>query len=125
MIEIRTMARRAGMRVTLIDHIHAQDFLATVIPAAQRLCAQHDRIEFLVLDVRRFAGWSGAGTFAAQIRFLRAFGRNVERVAILGPRAWHGALPAVAGLFVAAEVRNFMPGQGAQLRRWLRAPRRR
>ncbi len=120
MIDIKTGASRPWMRVTLIDRIHACDFSDTVVPAAQRLRERDGRIEYLVLDVRRFHGWTGGGTFAAQIRFLHAFGRNVERVAVLGPRAWSGAVPAIAALFVAAEVRSFTPGQGGLLRRWLR-----
>lgn len=123
MIEIKTAARRAALRVTLIDRIHARDFEETVTPAAERLRERYGRIEFMILDVRRFHGWDGTGTFAAQIRFLRAFGRSVERVAVLGSRAWHGAVPAIAALFVAAEVRSFAPGQGWLLRRWLRRRR--
>ncbi len=88
MIDIRLNSRRAIMRVSLIDRIQAQDFSEAVAPAAERLRARHGRIEFLILDVRRFHGWGAGGTFAAQIRFLRCFGRSVERVAVFGSRAW-------------------------------------
>ena len=77
MIDIRLNSRRAIMRVSLIDRIQAQDFSEAVAPAAERLRARHGRIEFLILDVRRFHGWGAGGTFAAQIRFLRCFGRSV------------------------------------------------
>ncbi len=120
MIEIKAGVSRPWMRVTLIGRIHACDFSDTVMPAAERLRERDGRIGYLVLDVRRFHGWSGGGTFAAQIRFLHAFGRSVERVAVFGPPAWSGAVPAIAALFVAAEVRSFTPGQGGVLRRWLR-----
>ncbi len=123
MIKIRTGVRRAWMRVTLIERIHAQDFIETVMPAAQRLHEQHGRIELLLLDVRSFQGWTGSGAFAAQSCFLRVFGRSIGRVAVFGSRAWKGAVPAIAQLFVAAEVRSFLPGQGWLLRRWLRTLR--
>ena len=80
--------------------------------------------QLLILDVRRFHGWGAGGTFAAQIRFLRCFGRSVERVAVFGSRAWNGATPAIAALFVAAEVRSFAPGQGWLMRRWMRVRKR-
>jgi len=125
MIDVKINPRRALMRVRLIDRIQAGDFTDAVTPAAERLCARHGRIEVLILDVRRFHGWGPVGTFAAQIRFLKGFGRGIERVAVLGPHAWRGAVPAIAAIFVAAEVRNFVPGQAWLMRRWLRLrPRR-
>lgn len=120
MVNIRLSSRRAIMRVRLIDRLQAGDFRDVVTPAAHRLRERHGQIAFLILDVRRFDGWGAVGAFAAQIRFLRSFGRDIARVAILGPRAWVGALPAIAALFVSAEVRSFTPEQGMQLRDWLR-----
>lgn len=123
MIAVKSAMHRACMRVTLIDRIHSRDFIESVTPAAQHLCDRHGSIRLLLLDVRRFHGWEGGGTFATQIRFLHAFGRRVERVAVLGPRAWHGVVPVIAALFVVAEVRSFAPGQGWLLRRWVRTGR--
>ena len=120
MIDIRLNSRRAIMRVRLIDRLQAGDFNDTVMPAAERLRARHGQIAFLIIDVRRFNGWGAVGAFAAQIRFLRHFGRDILRVAVLGPRSWTGAIPAIAALFVSAEVRSFTPAQGIQLRDWIR-----
>lgn len=120
MIDVKTSPRRALLRVRLIDRIRAQDFTGVLMPAARRVHARHGRIEILILDVRRFDGWGAAGAFAAQIHFLRCFGHSIERVAVLGSRAWSGVVPAIAALFVAAEVRTFVPGQAWLLRRWLR-----
>jgi hypothetical protein len=120
MIVIRSSARRALMFVRLIQHIQADDFVLGVIPAMERLCEREGRVACLVIDVREFQGWGALGAFAAQIRFLRSYGRRVERVAVLGSRSWTGAVPAIAALFVAAEVRCFVPGEGRALRAWLR-----
>jgi hypothetical protein len=121
MITTRHSARRAILRVRLIEHIQAADFTEIVTPAAEELRRRHGRIDFLVIDVRRFAGWGALGAFTAQIRFLRGCGRSIARVAVLGPRAWAGAVPAIARLFVAAEVRAFTPCEGRRLRAWIRA----
>ena len=121
MIQVRSSARRALLRVRLIDRIEASDFTGTVTPAFQRLLARHQRIELMVLDVRRFAGWGEPDTFDAQICFLRACGRATARVAVLGCDAWRGAVPAIAALFVEAEVRAFTPAEGIRLRDWMRA----
>jgi len=121
MISVRSSSRRAILRVRLIDRIQAEDFSASVTPVAEALRERHGRIEFLIIDVRRFCGWGSVGAFAAQIRFLRRCGRAIARVAVLGPRAWAGAVPAVAALFVEAEVRAFTPAEGARLRDWIRA----
>jgi hypothetical protein len=123
MIEVKISPRRALMRVSLIDRIQAQDFTDTVTPAAERMRARHGSIAVLLLDVRRFQGWGACGAFAAQNHFLRRFGRSVERVAVLGPGAWRGIVPAIGALFVVAEVRSFAPGQAWLLRRWLRSRR--
>ena len=124
MINIKLSPRRAIMRVRLIDRIHAHDFSATVMPAAERLQDRHGGIDLLILDVRYFHGWGAVGTFAEQIRFLRRFGRNIARVAVFGSAAWAGSIPAIAGLFVASEIRCFTPADGAELRAWLRAATR-
>lgn len=121
MIHVRSSTCRALLRVRLIDRIEAQDFDAVVVPVFERLLARHERIELLVLDVRRFAGWGDAATFDAQIRFLKTCGRATARVAVLGCHAWRGAVPAIAALFVEAEVRAFTPAQGLRLREWIRA----
>jgi hypothetical protein len=121
MITLRHSTRRAILRVRLIDRIQARDFTETVTPVVESLCLRHGRIDFLVIDVRRFAGWGALGAFAAQIRFLRRCGRSIARVAVLGPRAWAGAVPAIARLFVVAEVRAFTPREGRGLREWIRA----
>lgn len=121
MIHIRSSSCRALLRVRLIDRIDARDFNDTVMPAFEKLLARYGRIELLVLDVRHFAGWGDAATFEAQIRFLKTCGRETARVAVLGCRAWRGAVPAIAALFVAADVRAFTPEQGLRLRDWIRA----
>ena len=121
MIHVRSSARRALLRVRLVDRIEAGDFIDVVMPVYERLLARHERIELLVLDVRRFAGWGDAGTFDAQIRFLKGCGRATARVAVLGCCAWRGAVPAIAALFVEAEVRAFTPEHGQRLREWIRA----
>jgi hypothetical protein len=121
MIHVRSSSCRALLRVRLIDRIEARDFNDIVLPAFERLLARHERIELLVLDVRRFAGWGDAATFDAQIRFLQSCGRATARVAVLGCRAWRGAVPAIAALFVEADVRAFTPEHGLRLRDWIRA----
>lgn len=121
MITLRHSTRRAILRVRLIDRIQAPDFTEVVTPAVEALLARHGRVDFLVIDVRRFAGWGALGAFAAQVRFLRGCGRAIARVAVLGPRGWAGAVPAIARLFVTAEVRAFTPGEGRRLRDWIRA----
>jgi hypothetical protein len=121
MIHVRSSSCRALLRVRLIDRIDARDFNQIVMPAFERLLARHGQVEMLVLDVRHFEGWGDAATFDAQIRFLKTCGRSTARVAVLGCRAWRGAVPAIAALFVVAEVRAFTPEQGVRLRDWIRS----
>lgn len=121
MIHVRSSSCRALLRVRLIDRIDARDFNDIVMPAFECLLARYGQVEMLVLDVRYFEGWGDAATFEAQVRFLKTCGRETVRVAVLGCRAWRGAVPAIAALFVAAEVRAFTPEQGTRLRDWIRA----
>lgn len=120
MLDVRSSPRRGVLRVRFLDTLASEDFTATVQPPAAALCARHGCIRLLILDVRRFGGWSGLATFAAQIRFLRSFSRQIERVAVIGPPAWRGVVPALERLFVVAEIRCFAPGMVWELRAWLR-----
>jgi hypothetical protein len=120
MISVKLSSRRAIMRVSLIDRIDSRDFQDAVTPAVERMQAHHGGVELMILDVRHFAGWGDVGTFAEQIRFLRRFGRSFARVAVMGSAAWAGAVPAIAALFVASEIRSYTPQQGRELRAWMR-----
>ena len=121
MIHARHARRRAILSVRLQDRLVATDFRERAGPAAEALQSRHGRIELLVLDVRRFAGWGEPGAFAEQIRFLRRHGRAVSRVAVVGNPAWTAAVPAIEALFVEAEVR-VLGEKGRGLRQWLRRP---
>jgi len=123
MIVVRSSARRALLFVRLVHHIQAEDFALGVMPAVEQLCVREGRIACLLIDVREFHGWGAVGAFAAQIRFLRTYGRRVERVALIGAPSWAGVIPAISALFVVAEIRCFVPGEGRVLRAWLRSPR--
>ena len=121
MMDVRSFARRAVMRVRFIGQIQASDFSQLATPTAERINQRFGGIEVLILDVRLLSGWEALTAFAEQIRFLRRFGRMVRRVAVLGNQGWRGAAPALAALFVEAEIRCFLPGENAALRRWIRS----
>ena len=120
MISIRLDVERALLRVRFLGILQASDFRRSVTPAFEELRVRCGGIRLLLLDVRRFDGWGGVGTFAEQIAFLRRYGRDVARIAVLGPDAWRGVLPAIGALFVVAEVRAFTPRDTVRLRQWLR-----
>lgn len=118
MIHVRISTRRAILYLGLIDHAEAADFTGSVAPAVARLRQRGGDIDFLILDMRRFAGWAPGGALAAQAALWRRSG--VRRVAVLGSRAWAGVLPSLVPWFAGAEVRAFTPREAPLLRRWIR-----
>ncbi len=69
-----------------------------------------------------FPGWDDFRAFASHLRFVRDHHRQVARVAIVSDSSAFKALPAVAGLFVQAEVRHFRPDAEDKARQWLATP---
>ncbi|MBP7242893.1 STAS/SEC14 domain-containing protein [Amaricoccus sp.] len=97
------------------------DFAALDRRFEARAAADGGRIN-LVVNAPTFPGWADFSGFLAHLDFVRTHQARVEKVALVSDSRLLDAAPAVARLFVSAEIRHF-PGDGlAAAQAWIAAP---
>jgi hypothetical protein len=71
-----------------------------------------------VVVTDEFPGWDDFAAFAAHFRFVREHHSKIRRVALVTSSRFLAALPAMAGIFVDAEVKQFPPNQRTMALAW-------
>lgn len=86
-----------------------------------RAAADGGRIN-LVIHAPAFPGWADFASFLAHLDFVRTHRSRVEKIALASDSAILDAAPAVARLFVAAEIRHFPAAELDAALAWIAAP---
>ena len=86
--------------------LRIQDF-DDLAATADSWIASHGSLQGLVIHAREFPGWENFGSFLSHLRFVRDHHRHVNRIAFAADTKLSNVLPAVAELFVQAEVKSF------------------
>ena len=95
----------------------AKEDYGQFVPTIERLVKQHGKIRMLV-DMHDFHGWSAGGLWE-DIKFDLKHFRDIERLAIVGDKAWERGMAAFCKPFTAAKVRYFERSKIDQARSWL------
>jgi len=104
------------LEIELTGRLQKEDY-GRFVPTVERLVKQHGKIRMLV-EMHDFHGWS-AGALWEDIKFdLRHFG-DIERLAIVGEKAWERGMAAFCRPFTTAKVRYFERSAMDQARGWL------
>jgi len=104
------------LEIELTGRLQEEDY-GRFVPTVERLVKQHGKIRMLV-EMHDFHGWS-AGALWEDIKFdLRHFG-DIERLAIVGEKAWERGMAAFCRPFTTAKVRYFERSAMDQARGWL------
>ena len=88
------------------DELEAADF-SRVAAEVDPYIDEVGGLKGLVVVAEEFPGWDDFAAFAAHFRFVRDHHAKVRRVALVTSSRFLSALPRLAGLFVAAEVKRF------------------
>jgi SpoIIAA-like len=86
--------------------LRAQDFDALAM-AADAWIEAHGDLQGLVIHVREFPGWENMGSMLRHLRFVRDHQRHVKRIAFAADSKLAGIAPALADVFIKAEVKSF------------------
>ena len=105
------------MHVT--GEVSAEDYHCFV-PAFERLVQQHGKLRVLFV-MRDFHGWEAGGLWQ-DIKFDAKHFAHVERIAMIGDRAWQKGLARFCKPFTTAKIRYFTPDQTGAAREWLGLP---
>jgi len=77
----------------------------------------HD-LSGLVIHAREFPGWGTIGSFLRHVQFIRRHKRGLRRVALCMDGKFAKLAPALAEIFVAAEIRHFAYAELEQASDW-------
>jgi hypothetical protein len=101
------LIRESGVIVVEVKQaLRAQDF-EELASAADAWIEAHGDLQGLVIHAREFPGWENFASFLRHVRFVRDHHRHVKRIAFAADTKLTNVLPAIAELFVHAEVKNF------------------
>lgn len=81
---------------------------------------EHGSLQGILIDAESFPGWQDFSSMLSHLRFVRNHHEKVKRVAAVTDNSFIAILPAVAGHFVAAEVRHFSYQERDKALNWLK-----
>ena len=89
------------------------------MPEVERLIKQHGRIRML-FDMHDFHGWK-AGALWEDTKFAFKHYSDLERLAVVGEKAWEQGMAAFCRPFTKAELRYFDRSEADKADEWIRA----
>jgi hypothetical protein len=105
------------LEVHVSDKLTKEDY-ERFTPEAERAIGEHGKIRVL-LEMHDFHGWKTAALWEDMKFGLHHF-KDVERLAIIGEKAWEHGMAAFCRPFTTAEVRYFDRSEAEAGRRWIR-----
>jgi SpoIIAA-like len=101
------LIRDTGVIVVEVKQaLRAQDFDDLAF-AADSWIEAHGTLQGLVIHASEFPGWENFGSFLRHVRFVRDHQRHVNRIAFAADSKLAHIAPAIAELFIHAEVKSF------------------
>jgi hypothetical protein len=87
------------------------------VPEVDRLITQHGKIRVL-FDMIDFHGWTARAVWE-DLKFAVAHFRDIERLAVVGDKAWEHGMAVFCRPFTKAEMRYFDRGEEDEARAWI------
>jgi hypothetical protein len=117
--EIDLEERSNGKIVTLVfkDKLDKEDY-ELFVPQLEGLMDEGSKIRLLV-ELKDFRGWS-FGALWEDTKFSIKHLRDIERLAIVGDKAWEKGMTVFTKPFTSAKVRYFDESEAETARKWIR-----
>ncbi len=96
-----------------------QDDYDQLVPAWRRVIARHGCMR-LLLVMEDFHGWD-LGAAWDDLRFETTHASKIERVAMVGEKAWQKWMIKIGRIFARETVKYFDASKRAEAERWVRA----
>lgn len=87
------------------------------VPEFERLVKEHGKLRVL-FDMTAFHGWE-AGAVWEDIKFDVKHFSDIERLAMVGDKAWEHGMAVFCKPFTTAQIRYFDHTEEAEARQWL------
>jgi SpoIIAA-like len=106
------------LAIKLTGKLTKEDY-ACFIPEVERLVKQHGKLRMLV-QMHDFQGWT-AGALWQDIKFDLKHFRDIERIALVGDKAWERGMEAFCKPFTTATIRYFDRSEADKAEAWIHA----
>ncbi len=104
------------VRVTVSGKLTTEDY-ELFVPEVERLIEEHGKIRIL-FEMDDFHGWK-LGALWEDLKFDLKHFHDIERLAMIGDKAWEHGMATFCRPFTKAKIRYFEKGQEEQARQWL------
>lgn len=104
------------VEVTVSGKLTKDDY-EQFVPVIERRIAEHGKVRILV-RMHDFHGWD-AGALWDDLRFDARHFNDIERLAIVGDKAWEHGMALFCKPFTTAEIRYFEREHEDEARTWL------
>ena len=115
-VELKPEAEGKILHVRLSDKLAREDY-ESLMPAFERLIEQHGKLRIL-LEMDEFHGWT-AGALWEDIKLDFKHFNDVERIAMVGDKAWQKGMSVFCKPFTTATIRYFEHSQIGEAREWI------
>ncbi len=115
-VELHEEAGGKILTIALSGKLAKEDY-AHFAPEVERLVREHGKLRMLV-KMRDFHGWS-AGALWEDIKFDVKHFRDIERLAIVGERAWEHGMAVFCKPFTTAKIRYFDVSEASAAEAWI------
>jgi hypothetical protein len=117
-VELHEEAAGKVLVIKLTDKLTTEDY-EYLIPEVERRIAQHGKLRMLV-EMHDFHGWT-AGALWQDLKFDLKHFRDIERLALVGEKAWEHGMAVFCKPFTSATIRYFDRSEANQAETWIRA----
>ena len=118
MLGYRLEPRNGVVILTPRGRLDASDF-ASLALTVDPWIEDHGKLRGILIDANSLPRWDDVGAMRAHLRFVRSHHRAVARVAIVTDLPLLEALPAIARLFIGADVRRYAQRERRAALAWL------
>ncbi len=104
------------VRVSVSQKLTSEDY-ELFVPEIEQLIKEHGKIRVL-FEMRDFHGWT-AGALWQDIKFDLKHFRDIERIAMIGDKAWERGMATFCRPFTSAKIRYFDREQADEAQKWI------
>jgi hypothetical protein len=106
------------LKIRVTGRLTRQDY-GEFIPEIERMIAHHGKIRIL-LEMDDFHGWT-IGAMWEDVKFDLKHFRDIERLALIGDRAWERGMATFCRPFTTATIRYFDKSEAYVADAWIHA----
>lgn len=116
--EVASNADSSGnvVRVSVSQKLTSEDY-ELFVPEIEQLIEEHGKIRIL-FEMHDFHGWT-AGALWQDFKFDLKHFRDIERIAMVGDKAWEHGMATFCRPFTTAKMRYFDQEQADEAQKWI------